>query len=193
MTTNNIVNVPLSGQTGTGTFAGSTSPTFVTPTLGAASATSISFSSTSGIIGTTTNNNAAAGSVGELISSTVLVGSAVSLTTGVSADITSISLTAGDWDVWGICNCTVGGTTTTSRVSGWISSTSATPPTAPNEGAYVYMDLSAASNTGEPTYFYAGQRRYSLASTTTIYLSVNCVFAVSTMAAFGFIGARRIR
>lgn len=34
MTTNNSVNTSLSGQTGTGNFAGSTSPTLVTPLLG---------------------------------------------------------------------------------------------------------------------------------------------------------------
>lgn len=34
MATNNSVNVTLSGQTGTGTFVGSTSPTLVTPALG---------------------------------------------------------------------------------------------------------------------------------------------------------------
>lgn len=34
MATNNAVNTSLSGQTGTGSFAGSTSPTFVTPALG---------------------------------------------------------------------------------------------------------------------------------------------------------------
>ena len=34
MTTNNAVNVTLSGQSGTGAFAGTTSPTFVTPILG---------------------------------------------------------------------------------------------------------------------------------------------------------------
>lgn len=34
MATNNSVNVTLVGQTGTGSFAGSTSPTFVTPALG---------------------------------------------------------------------------------------------------------------------------------------------------------------
>lgn len=49
MTTNNAVNVPLSGNTGTGNFVGSTSPTLVTPTLGAASATSLSVSNAAGI------------------------------------------------------------------------------------------------------------------------------------------------
>ena len=34
MATNNAVNTSLSGQTGTGTFVGSTSPTLVTPALG---------------------------------------------------------------------------------------------------------------------------------------------------------------
>lgn len=46
MATNNQVNVGLSGQTGTGSFVGSTSPTLVTPTLGVASATSINFGGT---------------------------------------------------------------------------------------------------------------------------------------------------
>ena len=34
MTTNNIVNVGLSGSTGTGNFVGATSPTLITPALG---------------------------------------------------------------------------------------------------------------------------------------------------------------
>jgi len=41
MATNNQVNVGLSGSTGTGSFVGSTSPTLTTPTLGAATATSV--------------------------------------------------------------------------------------------------------------------------------------------------------
>ncbi len=43
MATNNAVNTSLSGQTGTGTFVGATTPTLVTPVLGAATATSINF------------------------------------------------------------------------------------------------------------------------------------------------------
>lgn len=41
MSTINQVGVGLSGASGTGSFAGTTSPTFTTPTLGVASATSI--------------------------------------------------------------------------------------------------------------------------------------------------------
>lgn len=43
MATNNSVNTSLAGQTGTGVFVGATSPTLVTPVLGAATATSINF------------------------------------------------------------------------------------------------------------------------------------------------------
>lgn len=41
MATQNGLNLSLSGQSGTGTFAGNTSPTFVTPTLGVAAATTV--------------------------------------------------------------------------------------------------------------------------------------------------------
>ena len=41
MATQNAVNTSLFGQSGTGAFAGSVSPSFTTPTLGAASATTI--------------------------------------------------------------------------------------------------------------------------------------------------------
>lgn len=43
MSTNNAVNTTLSGQTGTGTFVGATSPTLVTPNIGVATATSLTF------------------------------------------------------------------------------------------------------------------------------------------------------
>lgn len=41
MTTNNIVNTSLSGQTGTGSFVGSNSPALTTPNIGVATATSV--------------------------------------------------------------------------------------------------------------------------------------------------------
>ena len=41
MATNNALNVGLSGASGTGNFAGTTSPSFTTPSLGVADATSI--------------------------------------------------------------------------------------------------------------------------------------------------------
>lgn len=141
--------------------------------------------------GTTTNNNADAGNIGEYISSTVLAGAAVSLTTGTDANVTSISLTAGDWDVWGLVATTVAGGTTTSLAQGWISTTSATLPTIPNEGAFAYdaRAIAAGGNLVMPV----GMKRISLAATTTVYLSMRLTFAASTASGYGFIGARRAR
>jgi hypothetical protein len=193
MTTINSVNTGLSGSTGSGTFVGSTSPTLVTPTLGAATSTSVTFSpTTGGIVGTTTNDNAAAGTVGEYISSTILAGSQVGVANNNATNVTSISLTAGDWEVYGnVISSPAAGTTTTNMVA-WISSTSATLPTLPASGAYSQMPGYAAS-AGQLTALVTGNRRFSLSGTTTIYLSTFITFAVSTMGAYGFIGARRVR
>ncbi len=54
----------------------------------------------SATLGTTTNDNAANGDVGEYVEASVTSGSGgISLTTGNAKTVTSISLTAGDWDV----------------------------------------------------------------------------------------------
>lgn len=186
----NQVGNALTGSTGTGSFVGATSPTLVTPVLGAASATSLSFSSTSGIIGTTTNDNAAAGSVGELISSEIAFGSAIALTTLTPTNITSISLTAGDWDLWGNIYCATAGATNTTVVLGWLDATSATIPSTQFVGV---MSYGAAGLVNVDTAFVVPSRRYSLSATTTIYLSVYTAFTVSTLSGFGNIYARRRR
>jgi len=189
--TNNQVNVGLSGASGTGSFAGTTSPTFVTPVLGAGSATSLSFSSTSGIIGTTTNNDAAAGSVGEFVSSVIAAASAVSVTSTTIKDITSISLTAGDWNVWGNVVFLFATATNYTALISWVSSTSVTQP-----DASLITDFSNSGNApgnGSAISCNTLMRRFSLSGTTTIYVSSQQVFTGGTMTACGGIYARRIR
>jgi hypothetical protein len=138
--------------------------------------------------GTNTNDSASAGYVGEIVESTVLLGSAVTLTTAVANNVTSISLTAGDWDVWGNVGYNPGGTIT--RLACWISTTSATYPTAPNAGALA--DWRAGFTSGAGQLIPAGMRRISISATTTTYLSVYAEFGTS-MTAYGYIGARRVR
>jgi hypothetical protein len=164
MATNNQVDVGLSGSSGSGHFAGTTSPVFTTPTLGAASATSISFSSTSGIIGSTTNDSAAAGSVGEIISSSIVSGSAVSLSTGTAADLTSISLTAGNWMVWGNIKFLFG--TSATNISAWASKTSATAP----DGS-LYNEILMLTGTLGTSGISIPSFPLALSTTTTVYLS----------------------
>ena len=161
------------------------------PIATALSAASIAFTSTSGVIGTTTNDNAAAGSVGEIIDSTVLVGAAVSLTTSTQADVTSIALTAGDWDVWGNVALTLNAATVLTAFSSWIHTVSATFPTVPNGGAY--SSIATTFTTGGSQVMPVGMRRISLAAPATIYLTAFTIFVTNTCAAYGYIGARRVR
>jgi hypothetical protein len=147
---------------------------------------SITFNSTSGIIGTTTNNNAAAGSVGELISSTILATSGVGILNITSTNLTSISLTAGDWDVWGNIYFTWSASGTASIV--WTSTTSATPPDASLQNA-VQLNTGTMGNCG----LSAPYRRLSLAGTTTVYITGYTVFSSGTCGMAGGIYARRVR
>jgi hypothetical protein len=144
-------------------------------------------SQTNGIVGTTTNNNANAGSVGELLTN---ASTATSLTTSVAANATSISLTAGDWDVSGVVTTVAAAGTITQQLISGISTTSATRPTT-NTGAEnaVAGVTSASANQilGSPV------TRISLASTTTVFLVALATFTVSTMTCNGFIRARRVR
>lgn len=193
--------VTYSGTSGTGNLVGGTSPTLTTPTLttptmtspvlGAASATSLTFTSTSGVIGTTTNDSAAAGSVGELLSTTVAVGSHVALSTGATSNMTSVSLTAGDWDV--TCNVVheLAGTTTVTILSAGLSTTTATVPTIGLTDSAYFRQASAAP--GGAITQTVGPHRVSLASTTTLFCAANDTFGTSTDFVYGVIRARRVR
>lgn len=132
------------------------------------------------IQGVSTNSNASAGYVGELISSVISSGSAISITTATPANITSISLTAGDWDVWG--NTFAVATSFTGK-SSWISTTSAVLP-----DQSLRNNWNDAGNGGGSVPAF----RFSLSATTTIYLSIQCSFT-GTGTAMGGIYARRRR
>ena len=137
------------------------------------------------IVGTTTNDNAAAGSVGEFVSSIVLAASSVSVpSTDTNINITSISLTAGDWDVWGNTGITYSNSPVT--VFGWISQTSATSPDLALYSTFQAFTSGTASMA-------VPSQRFSLAATTTIYLSGTVGFVAGTASMCGAIFARRRR
>jgi hypothetical protein len=191
---------PLNSPTFTGTvtipsgasisgYAPLASPTFTgTVTTAALTATgNFTPSQTAGIVGTTTNNNANAGSVGEYVTAT---GTTVSMTNATPVNITSVSLTAGDWDVSGGIQWNPAGTTTVAILRGSTSNTSAA------NGTFDASTLLAPAGgfvTGQVEMSGVPVTRYSLASTTTIYLVGTPTFGVSTMTASGVIRARRVR
>lgn len=142
-------------------------------------------SQTNGIVGTTTNNNANAGSVGEHVTAT---GTGIALSTGVSANITSISLTAGDWELNGSTAFLPAAGTTIAGITTGISTTSATLPVVPFS-AQIQATLTTGLNQG----LTAPSQRFSLSGTTTVFLVANAGFGTSTMTATGTIRARRVR
>lgn len=143
--------------------------------------------------GTASNNNAANGNIGEYIFSQIAIGGAVSLVTATTKDITNIQLTEGDWNVWGSLTTNPATTTTQANIQGWISETSATDPAPPNLGAYCQLNTAIAA--GLTQTLQTGMTRITIPSgnPVTVYLSTKVSFAVSTMTAYGFIGARRAR
>lgn len=144
-------------------------------------------SQTAGIVGTTTNNNANTGSVGELVSSGV---TGTSLTTATSKTSVSISLTAGDWDAECTNTFNPAGSTTVSLLQSGVSVVNNTLPAA-NAGAAVL--LQATLPTGAIQIQSTQRTRFNLATTTTIYCIAVANFGASTMTVDGFIRARRVR
>lgn len=151
------------------------------------------------IVGTATNDSASAGAIGEIISSSIAQGSAVSLTTVTPVNITSISLTAGDWDVYLFAHFNGGATTTVNYLEASISLTTGTLlETAGSAGLWTASFVSAAPfNFGHSAAVNVtvpvGPVRISIAGTTTVYFVAQAAFATSTCQAFGVLRARRVR
>lgn len=151
------------------------------------------------LLGISNGGSAAAGYVGEVICAQVTNGGTptgcttnsstpVSLTTGITANVASISLTAGDWIIFGtVCDIPGASTVISARVAE-ITTVSATLSNAPNFGAISSIPF---SNTGTGACFPVGQIIQNISATTTFYLVANNSFTTSTDAAYGFISARR--
>lgn len=142
--------------------------------------------------GTATNDAAGAGQIGELLSAQLLAASTTSLVTATAKDITTLSLTAGDWEVSGVIHFVPANTTT---VQGLVASISATTNTAASPDAVGgYANSSAAyTSTGVVNSVTIPAIRISLAATTTYYLVATATFGVSTCTGYGTIRARRLR
>jgi hypothetical protein len=142
--------------------------------------------------GTNTNDNASAGNVGEIISSSIASGSAVALTSNVAVNVTSITLTPGDWQtfIWG--TFFGGATTSQSSLIVCMSTVSATldtvTPFASNTISTVAQVVGGASNNCS-----VGPFRVQVASgTTQIFFVARATFTISTFNVFGAIEGIRI-
>lgn len=165
------------GTTGTGVVVLENAPTLDQPN----------------IVGVTTNSNAATGSVGEYVVANVAVASAVSLTTDMAANVTSISLTAGDWDVRGQIGFTPAATTTTTQFIAALSRTTAALPADASDDTQSETISNEPSTANQSNVLPLATARMSLSGTTIVYLVARSTFGISTNKAYGWISARRIQ
>ena len=135
------------------------------------------------IKGSTDGATALPGFVGEYITAT---GTSISLTNSVNANITSILLTAGTWNVYGSILFVPASTTSTTLIAAGITPTSVTFPAPP------FYFQHSVSNIGTPQGGVVPSQIIKLTTTTTYYLVALSNFTVSTMVATGIISALRI-
>jgi len=169
-----------------------TNKTLTSPTITGGTFTTVAATGQLSGKGTTTNDNAAAGYIGEYVESVLPYANRVTLTTTATAyNVTSISLTAGDWDISGIVtqDPSFSGNITSAHSS--ISTTSATQATTDSQRRTYW----SWNNTAQGEWISMPLRtvRISLASTTTVYLVTTCAFSSTAPIAIGAICARRMR
>lgn len=136
------------------------------------------------IRGASTNSTPPTGYVGEVISSVIPFASAISLTTNTPANITSITLTPGDWDLWGNVFASTG--SGSSVCIGGINNVSASVG---DPSIYATVQQATAVYTGYG--FCVPGYPVKVATNTVYYLVINCAFNVSATACGGIYARRR--
>lgn len=155
-----------------------------------------------GITGTTTNDSANAGAVGEILKATVVAGSSVAETTATPVNITSLSLTPGDWEVTAACDRTLTGVTATiygCSLSGTTGTLSTQPAfttgnvTCTEESFFTQAATFGTTVTGRYDTRIGPIRCSVITAATTIFLVGGDTFSAGTLGLFGTIKARRVR
>ncbi len=136
-----------------------------------------------GLIG----NSPAVGSLGQQIRG--YNGTPVALTTATVANITSISLTAGTWDVSCICSFT--GTPTGTQLTIAISDTTASLPSVTLFGDNT-VSTPLMPTIGSDTNMSIPSLRVFITATTTYYMVALGTFTVGTISGYGRISATRV-
>jgi hypothetical protein len=144
-----------------------------------------------GWAGTKTNDNALSSAVGEYLTSSV-----GQTTTGISSNtgaiITSIVLTAGDWDVRGNGLLSLAASSTCTGFSCGINTVASSLP-AVSSGGFATIAATLTTGGNPAMGLMVGPVRVSVSSNTTVYLNAQATFGVSTAGIFGNISARRVR
>lgn len=147
---------------------------------------------TKGVKGTTTNDNTATGNVGEYVASVTT--SAVPAASGNYSDATSITLTAGDWDVSVLFDFLSNGATWTTFIAG-IGTVTGNDGTGISVGDSASAFTIGSSSTSVTRVFLAVPAwRASISGSTTYYLKANATYSLGTPSYNrARISARRVR
>jgi hypothetical protein len=140
--------------------------------------------------GTTTNDNAATGNIGEVQTTNVTLANAKQITTNSSITLGSVPLTAGDWDCRATAAQQLSNTTTATKFSASLVTTDGVLGTEGTDGTTSVVPVSAGSGGND---LKLGPARFSLASLTTIFLVDGATFATSQLWAYGSATCRRVR
>ena len=151
-----------------------------------------------GVVGTTTNSDAVAGNVGEFKTTTVAAAGAIAAAaTTVSKNVTSVSLTAGDWMVTGTCDIVMTGLTMSVNQCGLgvATDTLLTQAGGSGVGTDPLSIITATNGTtlSGTTSSSVPMTRVTLAATTTIYLVANLTYSAGSATQYGTIKAWRVR
>lgn len=144
-----------------------------------------------GMVGTTTNNDAAAGVVGEYKESIISVNTNFPGASGAYGDMTSLSLTAGDWDVSLAVYLVLNGATMTAGVRAGISTTSGNSATSLVPGSNTFNTLPPTS--ASEAFVAVPNYRVSLSGTTIYYAKLVGTYSVANPQFLCRFSARRVR
>ena len=141
------------------------------------------------VTGITDGSSAAAGIVGEIFTSTVALGAAVSVVSLTAKTITSITLTAGRWALFGLVGAAGAGTTAVLQLIGDINTVTNALSADESHYAIGYYD---SAGTGRQPQVAVPMQYVTVSLSTTFFLVARVQFTISTCTAFGRITAVRI-
>ncbi len=144
------------------------------------------------IPGTATNDSVVAGDVGEFGTATNPL---TPVTSGSPINLALVSLTAGDWEVeWQVTSTPNNNSTNISKIVGSVSTTSATHSLTVGDAQIAsFGSAGIVPQSGNANTLTGPSKRFSLATTTLVYLVGSTEFTVSTCQMAGIINARRVR
>lgn len=151
------------------------------------------------ITGFTNGSSAAAGIIGEVLAGTLVRSSQTALTTGTAKTITSVTLTAGDWDIWGLVCFSPAALTSITQLQAAISTANNTMPgvatrAVQNSSGEIIVISSFPAQV--PNDDLSLQTLYSyvrISGSVTLYLVAQATFTAAALGGYGSITARRRR